>query len=128
MILATSAAYKAARAQVHAVLLSGGSARLYTGTMPAGGEAVTDQILLAAFDLPDPAGAVVEGAFALAVVEAMAAAEGLAAWLRLLAADGAWVMDMDAGVTGSGAAAIVSPASLYAGGTVRIERLRLIEP
>ena len=39
-----------------------------------------------------------------------------------------WLMDLDAGVPGSGAAVIINPAQIYTGGTVRLAQLRLQEP
>lgn len=129
MIIRRSTAIRDARAAVHLNALSGGAMHLYTGPMPDGGEAITDQTLLAIWSLPSPAGAVDAGVFAAASgLEAMVLADGVPAWVRLLDGAGAWVMDMDAGGVGSGVAVIVSPAQLYAGGTARIERLRLIEP
>lgn len=129
MILTRSSALRDARAQVHVTALSGGKIALYDGAMPAAGEAVTTQVKLVEITLPNPAGVVDAGVFVLTVPqEAMAASDGIATWARLTDSTGAWLMDMDAGATGSGAAIIVSPAQLYAGGTMRIERLRLIEP
>lgn len=130
MILRRSTALKNLRAQAHVVALAGGTLRVYDGAMPAtGGGEITDQVLLAEFALPDPAGAVSDGVFALGTVaDVMAAADGTAAWVRVLDSESGWLMDLDAGGAGSGAAIIISPAQLYAGGTVRIDRLRLIEP
>lgn len=130
MILRRSTALKNLRAQAHVVALAGGTLLIYDGAMPAtGGGEITDQVLLASFVLPDPAGTVEAGVFALgAVADELAAADGTATWVRVLDAASGWLMDLDAGGSGSGAAIIISPAQLYAGGIVRIERLRLIEP
>ncbi len=129
MILTRSAALRDARAQVHLTALSGGKIAFFDGAMPTAGEAVTTQIMLVEIALPNPAGAVADGVFVLEPnLEAMAVAEGGVTWARLSDGMGAWLMDMDAGPTGSTAAIIVSPAYLYAGGTLRLERLRLIEP
>ena len=130
MILRRAAALKNLRAQAHVVALAGGTLLIYDGAMPAtGGGEITDQVLLAEFTLPDPAGTVSDGAFALAAVaDVMAAHDGVATWVRMQTSDDSWLMDLDAGGAGSGAAIIIMPAQLYAGGIVRIERLRLIEP
>lgn len=118
-----------ARAQVHATLLAGGSIRLYDGAIPTGGGAVTTQVLLASWTLPNPAGAVDAGEFVLtANLESQVLADGIPTWARLLDSTGALIKDMDAGGVGSDACLIVSPAQLYAGGTARIVRMRLIEP
>ncbi|TQV61647.1 MAG: hypothetical protein FNT29_10975 [Halothiobacillaceae bacterium] len=129
MILTRSLVLRNARATTHLSALAGGSIHAYTGTMPLGGGAVTDQTLLASWTLPTPAGAVGEGAFALTPnQEAMVQADGTPTWVRVLDSSDGWLMDLDAGGVGSGAAVIVTPAQMYAGGTSRIERLRLIEP
>jgi hypothetical protein len=130
VILRRSTALKNLRAQAHVVALAGGALLIYDGAMPAvGGDAITNQVLLAEFALPDPPGTVDAGVFTLAAVaDVQATADGVAVWVRVLAGDDSWLMDLDAGGTGSGAAIIISPAQLYAGGTVRIDRLRLIEP
>jgi hypothetical protein len=130
VILRRSTSLKNLRAQAHAVALAGGTLLIYGGAMPAtGGGDITDQVLLAAFNLPVPVGTVDDGVFALAAVaDVLALADGIAAWVRVLDSVDGWLMDLDAGGAGSGAAIIISPAQLYAGGVVRIERLRLIEP
>lgn len=129
MILTRSVALNNARAGVHASLLAGGAVLLYDGAMPAAGAPVTQQVLLARLAIPTPSGTVDGGVFSLSVpIDAMVMDDGAPGWARIVAADDAWLMDMDVGGTGSGAAIIISPAMLYAGGTVRIERLRLIEP
>lgn len=129
MILRRSTALRNLRAQAHVAALAGGTLLIYDGVMPADGGEITDQVLLAELALPDPAGSVDAGVFELGeVADVMAAADGTATWVRVLDSDDAWLMDLDAGGIGSGAAIIISPAQLYAGGTVRIDRLRLIEP
>lgn len=129
MILVRSTALKNLRASAHTVALAGGSLLIYGGTRPEAGGDITDQVLLATFLLADPPGSVSGGVFELgAVADVMASADGVATWVRVLAGDDSWLMDLDAGGAGSGAAIIISPAQLYAGGTVRIDRLRLIEP
>jgi len=129
MILTRSLTLRNARATTHLTALAGGSIHAYTGTMPLGGEAVTDQVLLASWTLPTPAGEVNAGIFALSPnQETMVQADGAPTWVRVLDSSGGWLMDLDAGGVGSSAAVIVTPAQMYAGGTARIERLRLIEP
>lgn len=129
MILYRSDALRNARANVHKTLLAGGKIQLYTATMPANGAAITDQTLLAEFTLTDPVGTVDAGAFDLgAVIETMAVGDGAAAWVRISDSTSAWLMDLDVGETGSGAAIIATPLQVYTGGTVRINSFRLIEP
>lgn len=129
MILTRSVTLRDARAAVHLTLLSGGQLQVFTGQMPPAGDAIDGQILLATLTLPDPAGTVADGAFvATSNLEAMAVADGIAAWVRITDADDAWLMDLDAGTPGSGAAVIINPAQIYTGGTVRLAQLRLQEP
>lgn len=47
-------------------------------------------------------------------------AGGLATWCRVFNGDGAPCFDMDAGMEGSGAAAIFTTTTLYAGGSLRL--------
>ena len=128
MILSRSNDIKNDRAQVHADALDDGVLLLYTGTIPSSGGAITDQVLLCTLQLPSPAGSVALGIFTLdSGVEAIAVATGVAAWARVKDGFGAWVMDMDVGASGSGAAIIATPVEVFAGGTVRINQFRLIE-
>lgn len=129
MMLTRSATVRDARAAVHLALLSGGTLQLYTAPMPSAGQEIDTQTLLATISLPEPAGVVADGAFvATANLEALAIADGIAAWVRIISADDVWLMDMDAGIPGSGAAVTINPAQLYTGGTVRLTQLRLQEP
>lgn len=73
--------------------------------------------------LATPAGTVngVTGALSLAQLEdGLILAGGTATWCRAFNGDGVACFDMDAGVAGSGAEAIFSAASLYAGGLLRL--------
>jgi len=129
MILYRATTLKNLRAEVHVGVFSGGSLHIYSGTIPQNGEAVTDQILLCSLTLPDPSGSVDAGAFVMATgIESMAVASGTAGWCRVLDSLGSWLMDLDAGESGSGAAVTIFPTQIYAGGTIRINSFKLIEP
>jgi len=128
MIFVRSETLRNARANAHNSEFSGKKLRLYTGPMPVAGEAITTQTLLFEADIPTPAGTVGAGIFEMADLEELALDDGLAEFLRI--ADGGtsdFIMDCDAGAEGSGAAAIISPQNIYAGGLVRI-RFKLTEP
>ncbi len=128
MIINRSLALKNARANAHLIAFNGGSIAFYDGTMPTAGEAVTTQTLLCTIALPTPCGTVTDGVFALEPhIEAMVTAQGTPTWCRISNSAGDWVQDMDVGATGSGAAVIVTPGTLYAGGSLRIEQLRMTE-
>jgi hypothetical protein len=114
---------RAARSQHYLDAFSGGTLLVYDGTMPAtGGGEITDQVLLAEIDLPTPSGSVSNGDFVLepALEDILVNADGIATWVRVLDSLGEWVCDFDAGATESGAALIVIPQQLYAGGTFRL--------
>lgn len=129
MIVVVATTIRDQRASVWVPAISGGVVLLYGGTMPDAGAAVTDQTLLASIDLPDPAGSVTSGVFELSTpLEGMVIADGTPTWARVVDVTVEWVMDLDAGVVGSGAALILSTPALYAGGLARLDRLRLIEP
>jgi hypothetical protein len=129
MMITRSTALKNARASVHISAFSGGQIAFYDGAMPLGGADSTDQVLLCTIDLPDPSGSVDAGVFTLVPnLEAMVLVQGTPTWCRITDSASDWVQDMDVGIDGSGAAVIVTPGTLYAGGSLRIERLRLIEP
>jgi len=129
MIQVDSLLLRNARAAVHNTLFSGGLVVAYTAPMPADGAAITTQVALGAWVLPNPAGTVDAGEFVLTPnVEDMADADGVPAWARIFNSAGAWLKDLDAGALGSNAAVILTPAQVYAGGTLRLVRLRLIEP
>jgi hypothetical protein len=129
MIWVRSLAVRNARASAAAALLAGGELRLYAGSMPVNGEAVTDQTLLAAWPLADPAGTVADGVFELTLPETvMAAGSGSATWCRFVDSADGWVMDLDAGGAGSGKAVTVSPVEIYAGGQVQVLAFRWTEP
>lgn len=122
-----------ARLQAVADALDDGSAAatlvLYDGAQPDPGAPITDQTQLAAHAFSRPAAATIESGkltFA-AIADAMAAAAGIAAWARAFDGAGAWVMDMDVGEAGSGAAVIISSTTLYAGALVRVVSATLTE-
>ncbi len=129
MIVKRSLSLKNARANAHLSAFNGGLIGFYDGAMPTDGEAITTQTLLCTIALPTPSGTVDAGVFALAPnLEAMVLVQGIPTWCRITDSASDWVQDMDVGIDGSGAAVIVTPGTLYAGGSLRIERLRLIEP
>jgi hypothetical protein len=118
-----------AAASANIAPFSGGTVNIYTGTMPVSGGAITDQILLVSIPIPDPSGTVFGGEFILDTpIEAMAVASGLAGWCRILDVTLNQLLDADAGEVGGGAAVVVFPSQIYAGGTVRLNEFKLIEP
>lgn len=72
--------------------------------------------------LATPAGAVnTAGALSLEQLDdGLILAGGLARWCRVFNGDGGACFDMDAGMAGSGAEAIFTTTTLYAGGSLRL--------
>ena len=57
----------------------------------------------------------------------MADADGEATWSRLVDGEGAWVMDLDVGIEGSGADVTISSTTIYRGILTRISRMVFAE-
>ena len=102
---------------------------VYSGSRPTSSAAVTDQVALATLEVPQPFAAdlsdgVLTGA---AFEEVMADADGEATWARLVDGEGAWVMDLDVGIEGSGADVAISSTTIYRGTITRISRIIFAE-
>jgi hypothetical protein len=101
-----------------------GTLRIYDGTRPAtGGTATT---LLAELTLSDPSfGAAAAGELTANAIsdDTSADASGTATWFRIVDSAGTFVLDGDAGASGSGAELILDDTSIVAGGTVAISSL-----
>jgi len=129
-VIALSPALKAARAQATAAALSGGSAELYAGALPAPGAAPAGALLAQwALGALSASGAQV----VIAPAPVMAQADGAPALLRLLDAQGAWLADLDVGPPPAPGepqttALVATPALVYAGGQVSLSALTLAEP
>lgn len=114
------------RAQTHVDAVHSGFARVYAGTVPTAGAAITDQTLLAEFSIGTHA-AEVAGDAVITPPAALALATGVPTFVRFVDSGGAYAFDMDAGAPGSGAYAVVTPPTLYAGGTTTLS-VSLREP
>lgn len=78
--------------------------RIYDGTRPATGAAITTQVLLAELTMGDPSfPAASAGAMSANAItnDASANATGTASWFRVVDSTGAFVMDGDVGTSGS---------------------------
>lgn len=128
MVVHRSDEIKTARADVHAAAFASGKLQIYDGTQPAAGAAITDQILLAQFDLDASPGSANGAGFTLATpLSVLVIADGIASWARLLAAGDVWAMDFDVGASNSGAALTLNPIQIYAGGSVIVNSFALLE-
>lgn len=98
-------------------------AKLYFfgGDRASGIDAPASSAPLCIITLATPAGTVTAGVLSLAQFEdGLILSGGEATWCRLFRGDGAACFDMDVGVEGSGAEAIVASATLLAGGLLRL--------
>ncbi|TVU67212.1 hypothetical protein [Cobetia crustatorum] len=102
---------------------------VYSGTRPSPGAAVTDQVALVTLVMPQPFAADLSGGVLTGAVfeEVMADADGEATWARLVDGEGAWVMDLDVGIEGSGADVTISSTTIYRGILTRISRMVFAE-
>lgn len=127
MTIVRSTAFRSLRATTHLITLNGGRLEVWSGAMPADLGTPAGTKLVDA-QLANPCGTVSEGVFELAPFDVMAVADGVAGFVRLKDGAGNPVMDLSAGGVGSGAAVIISPVTIYAGGNLRVIRLKLTEP
>ncbi len=106
-----------------------GLLRLYTGPRPAMSEALGDQLLLAEVRLSKPCTAHLNGGvltFA-PMPRALCRHSGTAAWARLLDGDERPVMDIDAGLPGSGAELELQRLDVLAGAAIDVTLAELAE-
>lgn len=108
---------------------AGGTLRVYSATRPTtNGAAITSQTLLAEYVIPDPAGVITEGIFTGASMgPAIVLENGTAAWARAIDGTGTVLADLDAGVTGSGAACEFDNILLVAGAYLTLASLVIAE-
>jgi hypothetical protein len=132
-MIALAPALKSARLQAIATYLDSGSGagklRVYDGTQPLSGAALSGNNLLAELVFPKPS----FDRLALGVMylknpnSVMATLSGTATWVRLLNGDGDFVADLNAGMLGSGAVCIFDNTTIFAGGSVSALSLGITE-
>ncbi|MFM4963721.1 hypothetical protein ACEUBT_08205 [Aeromonas bivalvium] len=130
-----SNALRTSRAQLLASAIDAGSAdqamlRIYGGTRPAPGAAVTDQPLLCTLMFTHPcAQSVTGGVLTLKpLAEQLATGGGAPTWARILNRDGEFVADLDVGIPESGADLEIPAPEFFAGALIRINDATLTEP
>ena len=122
MALGFATTLRTARAsQIVAAIDAGagaGKLRLYNGTRPATGGAVTT--LLAELTFSDPCGTVTNGVLTFNSITSDASADntGTATWFRIVDSTGAFVLDGTITVTGGGGDITMTSTSIQAGVTV----------
>ena len=128
-----SVAVRNARLSAIAGALDGAEAsgllRIYTGPRPGMSDTLADQLLLAESRLPKPCTASLTGGvltFA-PIPRALCRRSGTAAWARLRDGDERPVMDIDAGLPGSGAELELQRLDLLAGAAIDVTLAELAE-
>lgn len=97
---------------------SGATLKLYTGTRPATGAAVTTQTLLGTLACSDPIGSAASGGtltFSTITEDSSADATGTCTWARLQKGDGTALMDFSVTVTGGGGDITMNAVDVSAG-------------
>jgi|GEM_PF-3114226 len=133
MALYISNDMKAAAAQSRLTTMQARSApltiKLYDGTQPSAGGAVTNQTMLLSAALASTP-ATVNGStltFVLANALNQITATGTPTWGRIADSTGAWLVDANAGVAGGGAVFTVDQVPIYQGGYIAALTLSLTE-
>lgn len=94
---------------------------VYGSTRAANIYTPADGASLCIITLATPAGTVAGGVLSLSQLEdGLILAGGAATWCRVFNGDGLPCFDVDAGAAGSGAEAIFTTTTLYAGGVLRL--------
>lgn len=103
--------------------------KLYTGTKPSTGGAITTQVLLGTCDMSNPSGSVSGPTYTANAISDDVSADntGTATWCRVLSAADAFVMDMDVtDTTGAGPCKLTS-TSIIAGGKITVASFTITE-
>ena len=97
-----------------------GTIKVYDGTRPAKGAAITTETLLVTGTFSDPSAPAATGGVLTfnAITGGNAVADGTATWARVEDSDGTFIMDMSVGLVGSGADLILNTTALVTGGPV----------
>lgn len=106
-----------------------GKLKLYDGTKPSPGAAITTQVLLAEILFNDPCGTVSDGVLTLTFEgETQALATSDVTWCRITDSDNVFVIDADVTDTSGSGAVKIDSIHLYEGGLVRVSTATISEP
>ncbi|MNR39247.1 hypothetical protein D3C85_1574410 [compost metagenome] len=126
---------RTSRAQLLAMAIDSGSGtaatfKIYGGTRPAPGAAITDQPLLVTLLFSHPCAQTVTGGVLTLkpLAEQMATGNGAPTWGRFADRDGLFVADLSVGATGSGADLEIPTSELFIGALLRINSASVTEP
>lgn len=103
--------------------------KLYNGTQPSAGGAVTTQTMLVSVTLATPPGTVVAHTLTLNAANTLnqVSATGTPTWGRISDSNGNWLIDASAGVTGGGGVFTVDRVPIYQGGNLTALAMSLTE-
>lgn len=125
---------RTARVQLLAMAIDTGSdgpatLKIYSGSRPAPGAAITDQ-LLATLLFTHPCAQTVSGGMLTLkpLAEQLVTGNGIPSWGRISDRDDDFVADLDVGPTGSGADIQIPAVELFTGAMLRINLATLTEP
>lgn len=107
-----------------------GTLKIYDGTRPGTGAAITTQTLLGTLTFSDPsAGAASAGVLTFNAItqDSAADATGTATWARILDSDSNFVMDVSVGATGSGEDIELNTTSIIVGGPITVSSATITE-
>lgn len=113
-----------ARMEAVRTRLLNGRIKIYSGTRPATGAAITTQVHLATFDLNGKTITVANGELTIDLSTPIAStgiAAGTASWARGEKQDGSFAVDWDAGATGSGKDLEISSTTIQPSSPVSLE-------
>jgi len=127
--LAFADARRQARASLLGTWLDGGTLKLYTGTRPSTPDTgITDQVLLAVFQLADPAGEATDGVWTGELPDpALILDTGTPTWGRFADSTDGVICDADVGTTGSGSAIEVENTSFVEGAYASVTAMVIVE-
>lgn len=107
-----------------------GTLKIYTGTRPSTGGAITSQVLLGTLTFSDPSAPAASGGvltFNSITQDASADATGTAAWARVADSTGAFVMDMSVTATGGGGDIELNTTAVTSGGPISVTSATITE-
>lgn len=127
-----STALRTARAQAIISTIDAGSQfgtiKFYSGTKPAAGAAITNQVLLGTVTFQKPCGDATNGVLSFFSTNNTAVlADGTISWARILSGNNAFVIDVDCGLVGSGATIIFNNLDVLIGGNFSILTAQITE-
>jgi len=101
---------------------AGGTIKIYDGTQPATGAAITTQTLGATLTFSGTCGTVTDGVLTFSAIteDSSADASITATWARIADSNGTFVLDTNVTATAGGGGIELNPVALTAGGAVAI--------